>query len=80
MAEKIRKKVYKPVTGAELRPETVEAPEIREEPATAVQASAESAAVSETAAAPYAEFGGLSASMAKRRQSAGKRREPFFGI
>jgi hypothetical protein len=75
MAEKIRKKVYKPVTGAELRPETVEAPEIREEPATAVQASAESAAVSETAAAPYAEFGGLSASMAKRRQSAGKRRE-----
>lgn len=75
MGEKIRKKVYQPVAGQGLRPAVEAAPEIREDPAAVVQASAEPVAASETAAAPYAEFGGLSASMAKRRQSAGKRRE-----
>lgn len=75
MGEKIRKKVDQPVAGQGLRPAVEAAPEIREDPAAVVQASAEPVAASETAAAPYAEFGGLSASMAKRRQSAGKRRE-----
>lgn len=75
MGEKIRKTVYQPVAGQGLRPAAEAAPEIREEPAAVVQAPAEPVAASETAAAPYAEFGGLSASMAERRQSAGKRRE-----
>lgn len=75
MAEKIRKKVYKPAAGADLRPETMEAPVIREEPVAAMQAPAEPVTASETAAAPYAEFGGLSETLAARRAQASRNRE-----
>lgn len=74
MAEKIRKKVYKPVAGADLKPETPEAPEIREEPAVP-DAPLKPLGVSETVAAPYAEFGGLSKSLAARRSQASRSRE-----
>lgn len=74
MAEKIRKKVYKPVAGADLKPETPEAPEIREEPAVP-DAPLKPLGVSETIAAPYAEFGGLSESLAARRSQASRSRE-----
>lgn len=74
MAEKIRKKVYKPVAGADLKPETPEAPEIREEPAVP-DAPLKPLGVSETVAAPYAEFGGLSESLAARRSQASRSRE-----
>ena len=75
MADKIRKKIYRPVAGQDLRPAAETAPEIREEPAAVAEAPTEPVAASETVAAPYAEFGGLSASMQERRQTAGKRRE-----
>lgn len=75
MAEKIRKKIHKPVAGADLRPEAAEAPVIREEPAADVQALAKTAPASETAAVPYAEFGGLSGSLAARRAQASRSRE-----
>ena len=74
MAEKIRKNVYKPVAGADLKPETPEAPEIREEPAVP-DAPLKPLGVSETVAAPYAEFGGLSESLAARRSQASRSRE-----
>ena len=74
MAEKIRKKVYKPVAGADLKPETPEAPEIREEPAVP-DTPLKPLGVSETVAAPYAEFGGLSESLAARRAQASRSRE-----
>lgn len=74
MAEKIRKKVYKPVAGADLKPETPEAPEIREEPAVP-DTPLKPLGVSETVAAPYAEFGGLSESLAARRSQASRSRE-----
>ena len=74
MAEKIRKKVYKPVAGADLKPETPEAPEIREEPAVP-DTPLKPLCVSETVAAPYAEFGGLSESLAARRAQASRSRE-----
>lgn len=74
MAEKIRKKVYKPVAGADLKPETPEAPEIREEPAVP-DAPLKPLGVSETVAAPYAEFGELSESLAARRSQASRSRE-----
>lgn len=71
MAEKIRKKIHKPVVGADLHPGTEEAPVIREE-----EAVAESPAAGETAASdPYAEFGGLSESLAARRAQASRSRE-----
>lgn len=75
MAEKIRKKIHKPVVGADLHPGTEEAPVIREEEAVDVQAPAETAPASETAAVPYAEFGGLSESLAARRAQASRSRE-----
>lgn len=74
MAEKIRKKVYKPVAGADLKPETPEAPEIREEPAVP-DTPLKPLGVSETVAAPYAEFGGVSESLAARRSQASRSRE-----
>ena len=74
MAEKIRKKVYKPVAGADLKPETPEAPEIREEPAVP-DTPLKPLGVSETVADPYAEFGGLSESLAARRAQASRSRE-----
>ena len=74
MAEKIRQKVYKPVAGADLKPETPEAPEIREEPAVP-DTPLKPLGVSETVAAPYAEFGGLSESLAARRAQASRSRE-----
>lgn len=75
MAEKIRKKIHKPVAGADLRPEAAEAPVIREEPAADVQALAKTTPASETAVVPYAEFGGLSGSLAARRAQASRSRE-----
>lgn len=74
MAEKIRKKVYKPVVGANLKPETPEAPEIREESAVP-DAPLKPLGASETVVAPYAEFGGLSESLAARRSRASRSRE-----
>ena len=71
MAEKIRKKIHKPVAGADLRPETMEAPVIREE-----EAIPESPEANETMAPePYAEFGGLAENLAARRAQASRSRE-----
>lgn len=71
MAEKIRKKIHKPVAGADLRPETMEAPVIREE-----EAVPESPEANETMAPePYAEFGGLAENLAARRAQASRSRE-----
>lgn len=71
MAEKIRKKVYKPVAGADLKPETPEAPEIREEPAVP-DTPLKPLGVSETVADPYA---GLAETLAARRSQASRSRE-----
>lgn len=71
MAEKIRKKIHKPVAGADLRPEAAEAPVIREE-----EAIPESPEANETMAPePYAEFGGLFENLAARRAQASRSRE-----
>lgn len=80
MAEKIRRKVYRPVTGDDLRPAAETTPEIREEPAAVPvtgsdydEAAKPAAAVVNTA--PYAEFGGLERSAQDRRADAARRRE-----
>lgn len=74
MAERIRKKVYHSIAEAKLHPEVAAEPEIREAPVPAQESPAK-AVFPSAETTPYAEFGGLSASMAERRQSAGKRRE-----
>ena len=75
MAEKIRKKVYKPVAGADLktgkRRRLPKSGRNRLVPDTPLKPLG----VSETVAAPYAEFGGLSESLAARRAQASRSRE-----